>query len=51
MRFVQPKTMEEQARPFYFPRWSVVRQRTQVINALRSQVYEFDYAVPQGSAC
>lgn len=49
MRFVQPKTMEQQARGVLFrARDLLVRQRTQLINSLRSQLYEFGYVAPIG---
>ena len=49
MRFVQPKTMEQQARGVLFrTRDLLVRQRTQLINSLRSQLYEFGYVAPIG---
>lgn len=49
MRFVQPKTTEQQARAILFrTREQLVHQRTQLVNALRSHLYEFGYIVPQG---
>lgn len=49
MRFVEPKTEEQQARAVLFrAREKLVSQRTEMINALRSYLYEFGYIVPQG---
>ena len=50
MRFVPPKTADQQARVILFrARELMVRQRTQMINSLRSHLYEFGYVVPQGT--
>jgi transposase len=49
MRFVEPKTAEQQARAIVFrTREQFVNQRTEAINALRSHLYEFGYVAPQG---
>ena len=49
MRFVEPKTGEQQARAIVFrTREQFVNQRTEAINALRSHLYEFGYVAPQG---
>lgn len=51
MRFVPPKTEEQQARAVLFrARERLVRQRTELINALRATLYEYGYVVPQGAA-
>lgn len=50
MRFVQPKTATAQAAAVVFrSRDLLVRQRTQLINALRGHLAEFGYVVRQGS--
>lgn len=49
MRFVEPKTGEQQARAIVFrTREQFLNQRTETINALRSHLYEFGYVAPQG---
>ena len=49
MRFVEPKTEAQQARAMLFrTREQLVHQRTELVNALRSHLYEFGYIVPQG---
>jgi transposase len=49
MRFVPPKTEEQQARAILFrARERLVHQRTELSNALRALLYEYGYAVPQG---
>ena len=49
MRFVEPKTEEQQARAVVFrAREQFVGQRTETVNALRSHLYEFGYTAPQG---
>jgi transposase len=49
MRFVEPKSKEQQARAVLFrSRERLVHQRTELVNALRSHLYEFGYTVPQG---
>ncbi|MGY2843163.1 MULTISPECIES: IS110 family transposase [unclassified Bradyrhizobium] len=49
MRFVEPKSEEQQARAMLFrSRQRLVRQRTDLVNALRAAVYEFGHTVPQG---
>ena len=50
MRFVPPKTEEQQARAVLFrARERLVHQRTELSNALRAVLYEYGHAVPQGS--
>jgi transposase len=49
MRFVEPKTEEQQARAVLFRgRERLVRQRTELVNALRGVLYEYGHVVPQG---
>lgn len=49
MRFVEPKTPDQQARAVLFrARMRVVHQRTELVNALRSTLYEFGQVVPIG---
>lgn len=49
MRFVEPKSAEQQSRAILFrARERLVNQRTDVVNALRACLYEYGYAVPQG---
>ena len=49
MRFVPPKTEEQQARAILFrARERLVHQRTELTNALRAVLYEYGHAVPQG---
>ena len=49
MRFVEPKTEEQQARAVLFrARDRLVRQRTESINALRAVLYEYGHTFPQG---
>jgi transposase len=51
MRFVAVKTEEQQARAMLFrTRDLLVRQRTQLINALRGQLPEHGVVAPQGPA-
>ena len=51
MRFVEPKGIEQQARALLFrTREKLVHQRTELVNALRSYLYEFGYALPIGIA-
>lgn len=51
MRFVAVKTKEQQARAMVFrTRDLLVRQRTQLINALRSHLAEHGFVAPQGPA-
>jgi transposase len=46
---VEVKSEEQQARAILFrTREQFVRQRTDLVNALRAHLYEFGYAVPQG---
>lgn len=50
MRYVQPKSAEAQAAAVVFrTRDLLVRQRTQLINALRGHLTEFGYVVRQGA--
>ena len=49
MRFVEPKTEEQQARAVAFrAREQLVKQRTEAINALRAYLYEFGHGAPEG---
>lgn len=49
MRFVEPKTEEQQARAVAFrAREQLVKQRTEAINALRAYLYEFGHVAPEG---
>lgn len=49
MRYVEPKTGDQQARALVFrTREQFVRQRTEAVNALRSYLYEFGNVAPQG---
>ncbi|SLN59320.1 Transposase IS116/IS110/IS902 family protein [Roseovarius gaetbuli] len=49
MRFVEPKSEDKQARAMVFrSRERLVHQRTELVNALRSYLYEFGYIFPQG---
>jgi transposase len=49
MRFVEPKTADQQARAVAFrTREQLVEQRTEAVNALRSHLYEFGYVAPTG---
>ncbi|KXV18022.1 transposase [Acetobacter malorum] len=49
MRFVVPKTEEQQARAVLFRcRERLVHQRTELVNALRATLYEFGLVVPKG---
>ena len=49
MRFVAPKTAEQQARAVLFRgRERLVHQRTELVNALRSVLYEFGHVFPIG---
>lgn len=50
MRFVAPKSVEQQSRAILFrARERLVHQRTELINAVRAHLYEYGHAVPQGS--
>lgn len=50
MRFVEPKTIDQQARATLFRgRERLVRQRTELINALRGVLYEHGHAFPTGA--
>ena len=49
MRYVEPKSGEQQARSILFrTREQFVKQRTEAINALRSHLYVFGYVAPEG---
>jgi transposase len=49
MRFVAPKSAEQQARAVLFrARERLVRQRTELVNALRGILYEYGHVIPQG---
>lgn len=49
MRFVEPKSTEQQGRAILFRgRERLVHQRTELVNALRACLYEFGHVVPQG---
>lgn len=49
MRFVEPKTEEQQAQAVAFrAREQIVKQRTEAINALRAHLYEFGHVAPEG---
>lgn len=49
MRFVEPKTAEQQSKAVLFrARERLVHHRTEIVNALRASLYEFGYVVPQG---
>ena len=49
MRFVDVKTEDQQERAVVFRvREQLVNQRTELVNALRSHLYEFGYIAPQG---
>src|SRR6056297_2352013 len=49
MRFVEPKSADQQARAIAFrTREQTVKQRTETINALRSHLYEFGHVAPTG---
>jgi transposase len=49
MRYVEPKSREQQARSIVFrTREQFLKQRTETVNALRSHLYEFGYVAPEG---
>jgi len=49
MRFVEPKSAEQQGRAILFrARERLVHQRTELVNALRACLYEYGHVVPQG---
>ena len=49
MRFVEPKTTEQQGRAVLFrTRTQFIRQRTDAVNALRAHLYEFGHIAPIG---
>lgn len=47
MRFVEPKTVEQQSRAMLFrARGRLVGQRTELVNMLRAFLYELGHVVP-----
>jgi transposase len=49
MRFVEPKSAEQQSLTILFrARERLVRQRTELVNALRAGLYEYGHVIPQG---
>ena len=51
MRFVEPKTLEQQAKGVAFrSRERLVHQRTELVNALRAVLYEYGHVFPIGLA-
>lgn len=49
MRFVEPKTADQQSRAILFrSRSRLVHQRTELVNALRACLYEHGHVLPQG---
>lgn len=49
MRFVEPRSQWQQARAVLFrARERLVRQRTELVNALRAVLYEYGHTIPQG---
>jgi transposase len=49
MRFVLPKRADQQSRAILFrARERLVHQRTELVNALRSSLYEYGHVIPQG---
>ena len=49
MRFVQPRTADQQSSAIlYRSRLRLVRQRTELANALRANLYEYGHVVPLG---
>lgn len=51
MRFVEPRTQDQQARAVLFrSRERLVHQRTELVNALRAVLYEYGHVVPKGIA-
>jgi transposase len=49
MRFVEPKTKEQRAKAVIFrSRERLVAQRTELINAMGSTLYEYGFVIPQG---
>ena len=49
MRFVEPKTPDQQARAVIFrARMRAVHQRTELVNSLRSILYEYGHVFPIG---
>ena len=51
MRFVEPKSVEQQSRAVLFRSHErLVHQRTQLVNAIRAGLYEYGHVVPLGLA-
>jgi len=51
MRFVEPKTKEQRAKAVLFrSRERLVAQRTELVNAVRSVLYEYGFVITQGIA-
>ncbi|SEK11116.1 Transposase IS116/IS110/IS902 family protein [Marinovum algicola] len=49
MRFVEPKTTEQQAKAVLFRSGErLVHQRTELVNALRAVLYEYGHVIPKG---
>ncbi len=49
MRFVEPKTADQQAKAVLFrSRDRLVHHRTELVNALRAALYEYGHVAPQG---
>ena len=49
MRFVEPKSVEQQGRAILFrAKERQIHQRTELVNALPSCLYEYGHVVPQG---
>nr|WP_245300352.1 transposase [Rhizobium sp. YK2] len=49
MRFVPPKTADQQPQAVLFrARERIVRQRTELVNALCAVLYEYGQGIPQG---
>ncbi len=49
MRFVEPKSADQQARAVAFrTREQLVKHRTETMNALRAHLYEFGHVAPEG---
>lgn len=49
MRFVEPKSVEQQSRAILFrARERLIHQRTELVNAVRACLYEYGHVVPQG---
>ena len=51
MRFVEPRTQDQQARAVLFrSRERLVHQRTELVNAVRAVLYEYGHVFPKGIA-